>query len=268
MPMSGEPVLLITGASSGIGAAVARRFAREGYRLVLAARRFDRLTDLADEIRVQGGEALPVAADLSQVGDVQRLVQVTLDQYHQVDLLFNNAGFGRLDWLEGLDPLQDVQAQIQVNLLGLIWMAQAVLPHMIERRSGHIINMGSLAGWIGTPTYSIYAATKFGVRGFTEALRREVSVYGIHVSGIYPGAVDTEFRTLARIRRKTGVTTPKRMRLTAEQVAQAVFHLAKHPQRVVFLPGYMRWVVAFNGLFPGLVDWVVQKRFVEHEREH
>ena len=266
--MSDKPVLLITGASSGIGAAVARRFGRADYRLVLAARRFDRLSALADEIRRQGGQALPVAADLSQLSDIQRLVQATLDQYHQIDILFNNAGFGRLDWLEGLDPLEDVQAQIQVNLLGMIWMAQAVLPHMIERRSGHIINMASMAGWIASPTYSIYAATKFGVRGFTEALRREVSLYGIHVSGIYPGAVDTEFRTQARIRRKTGMTTPKRMRLTAEQVAQAVFRLAQHPRRSVILPGYMRWVVALNGLFPGLVDWVVQKRFVEREREH
>jgi len=266
--MSGEPVLLITGASSGIGAAVARRFGQAGYRLVLAARRFDRLSALADEIGAQGGEALPVSADLSQLSDIQRLVQVTLDHYHQIDILFNNAGFGRLDWLEGLDPLVDVQAQIQVNLLGLIWTAQAVLPPMIERRSGHIINVGSLAGWIASPTYSIYAATKFGVRGFTDSLRREVSVYGIHVSGIYPGSVDTEFRAHARIRRKTGMITPKRMRLTAEQVAQAVFQLAQHPRRVVFLPGYMRWVVALNGLFPGLVDWVVRKRFVEREREH
>jgi len=265
--MSGKPVLLITGASSGIGAAVARRFSQEGYRLVLAARRFDRLSALAEEIRGQGGEALPVAADLSQVGDIQRLVQSALEHTHQIDILFNNAGFGRLDWLEGLDPLSDVQAQIQVNLSGLIWMAQAVLPHMIERRSGHIINMASLAGWVAPPTYTVYAATKFGVRGFTEALRREVAPYGVHVSGIYPGAVDTEFGTQARIRRKTGMTTPKRMRLTADEVAQAVLRLAQRPRRAVILPGYMRWVVALNALFPGLVDWAVRKRFVERERE-
>jgi hypothetical protein len=190
-----------------------------------------------------------------------------LEQYQQIDLLVNNAGFGRLDWLEGLKPIEDVKAQIQVNLLGLIWTSQAVLPHMIERRSGHIINMASLAGWVAPPTYSIYAATKFGVRGFTEALRREVSPYGIHVSGIYPGAVDTEFGTQARIRRKTGMSTPKRMRLTADEVAQAVLRLAQRPRRAVILPGYMRWVVALNGLFPGLVDWAVRVRFVDRERE-
>jgi NADP-dependent 3-hydroxy acid dehydrogenase YdfG len=265
--MSGEPVLLITGASSGIGAAVARRFGPAGYRLVLAARRFDLLSALADELNSQGGEALPVAADVSQFDDIQRLVQAALEQYKQIDILFNNAGFGRLDWLEGLDPRRDVQAQVQVNLLGLIWTSQAVLPHMIERRSGHIINMSSLAGWIAPPTYSVYAATKFGVRGFTEALRREVGPYGIHVSGIYPGSVDTEFRTRARIRRKTGMTTPRRMRLTADEVAQAVFSLAQRPRRAVIMPGYMRFVIAVNRLFPGLVDWAVRVRFVEVERE-
>jgi hypothetical protein len=262
-----QPVVLITGASSGIGAAVARRFAQAGYRQVLAARRMDRLEALAQEIHAQGGEALPVAADISRLEDIQRLTLAALEQYQQIDILFNNAGFGRLNWLDALDPLEDVQGLLQVNLVGLIWTAQAVLPAMIERRSGHIINMASLAAWIAPPTYSIYAASKFGVRGFTEALRREVSVYGIHVSGIYPGAVDTEFRARARIQRKTGTTTPKRMRLTADEVAEAVLHLARRPRRTVILPGYMRWVVALNGLFPGLVDWAVRKRFVEHERE-
>jgi uncharacterized protein len=265
--MSEQPVLIVTGASSGIGAAVARRFGQAGYRLVLAARRYDRLAALADEINAQGGQALPVSADLSQLGDIQRLAQAALDQYQQIDILLNNAGVGRRSWLEELDPLEDVQAQIQVNLLGVIWMAQAVLPHMIERRSGQIINMASLAGWVASPTYSVYAATKFGVRGFTEALRREVSLYGIHVSGIYPGSVDTEFRSHARIQRKTGMTAPKSMRLSADQVARAVFHLAQRPRRAVIIPGYLRLMIATNRLFPGAVDWVMRKRFVERERE-
>lgn len=264
--MSDPPVLLVTGASSGIGAAVARRFAEEGYRLALAARRLERLEALAQELRARGGQALPVAADLSRPEDIQRLTKVALEEYGQIDILFNNAGLGRLNWLEALEPVEEVQAQIQVNLLGVIWMAQAVLPHMIERRSGHIINMASLAAWIAPPTYSVYSASKFGVRGFTEALRREVSLYGVHVSGIYPGAVDTEFGTQARIQRKTGITTPPRLRLTAEEVAQAVWRLAQRPRRAVILPGYMRWVIVLNTLFPALVDWAVRRYFVARER--
>lgn len=264
--MSDPPVLLVTGASSGIGAAVARRFAEEGYRLALAARRLERLEALAQELRAQGGQALPVAADLSRPEDIQRLTKVALEEYGQIDILFNNAGLGRLNWLEALEPVEEVQAQIQVNLLGVIWMAQAVLPHMIERRSGHIINMASLAAWVAPPTYSVYSASKFGVRGFTEALRREVSLYGVHVSGIYPGAVDTEFGAQARIQRKTGITTPPRLRLTAEEVAQAVWRLAQRPRRAVILPGYMRWVILLNMLSPALVDWAVRSYFVARER--
>lgn len=264
--MPEDPVILITGASSGIGAAVARRFAQAGYRLILAARRVDRLNALAQEIRTQGGQVWPIAADLSRLEEIQHLAHSALDAAGQIDILFNNAGFGRLDWLEELNPLEDVQAQIQVNLLGLIWMTQALLPQMIERRSGHIINMASLAGWVAPPTYSVYSATKFGVRGFTEALRREVSVYGVHVSGIYPGAVDTEFGTQARIRRQTGITTPSRRRLSANAVAQAVLRLAQRPRRMVILPGYMRWIVALNVISPGLVEWAIRKRFVERER--
>jgi short-subunit dehydrogenase len=264
--MPEQPVILITGASSGIGAAVARQFAREGYRLILAARRADRLDALAQEIRLQGGEAQSIPADLSRLEDIQRLARSALESAGRIDILFNNAGFGRLDWLEKLTPIEDVQGQVLVDLLGLIWLTQAVLPHMIERRTGHIINMASLASWVAPPTYSVYAAAKFGVRGFSEALRREVSVYGIRVSGIYPGAVDTEFGTQAQIRRKTGITTPTRLRLSADDVARAVYRLAQHPRRTMILPGYMRFAVALNTLVPGWVDWAIRKRFVEPER--
>jgi short-subunit dehydrogenase len=263
--MPGGPVILITGASAGIGAAVARRFAREGYHTLLAARRFDRLAALAQEIQEQGGQATPIAADLSRLEDTQRLASTALESVGQIDILFNNAGFGRLDWLEALDPVEDVQGQIELDLLGLIWLTQAVAPHMIGRRSGHIINMGSLAGWVAPPTYSVYSAAKFGVRGFTEALRRELGVYGVKVSGIYPGAVDTDFSARARVHRKSGVTTPARMRLTADGVAEAVLRLAQRPQRTLILPGYMRLVVWLNAISPALVDWVIRVGFVKRE---
>ncbi|MCJ7657703.1 MAG: SDR family oxidoreductase, partial [Anaerolineales bacterium] len=191
--MSSSPAIIITGASSGIGAATARIFADRGYRVTLAARRLERLEALAQEIKSAGGEALSVATDVTQLNDIRNLVQTTLNEFGQIDVLFNNAGFGRLDWLENLDPVKDIEAQFRVNLLGVILTAQAVVPHMIERCAGHIINMGSIAGLVATPTYTVYSASKFAVRGFTEALRREVGIYGVKVSGIYPGGVATEF---------------------------------------------------------------------------
>jgi NADP-dependent 3-hydroxy acid dehydrogenase YdfG len=261
-----SPVILITGASSGIGAATARLFASQGYRVVLAARRIERLEELAAEIRQGGDQALPVQTDVSRLEEIQDLVKTTLENYGQIDVLFNNAGFGRLDWLENLDPQSDIQALLQVDLLGQMWMTQAVLPHMIARRQGHIINMVSVAGLVATPTYSLYAAGKFGLRGFSQALRREVSVYGIQVSAIYPGGVDTEFSQHARIRRKTRVSTPAWLRLSAEDVAQSVLSLARRPRHMLVIPRLMLLAVWANALFPGAVDWVIERRFVSHER--
>jgi short-subunit dehydrogenase len=258
--------MLITGASSGIGEATARLFARRGFRIVLAARRFDRLTSLAEEIQSQGGQALPVQVDLAQITSIQQMVQRVHQTWGQVDILFNNAGLGRLDWLEKLDPLEDIQLQIQVNLLGLVLTTHAILPEMIARRQGHIINMGSIASYIATPTYSVYAATKFGIRGFTESLRREVGVYGIHVSGIYPGGTRTEFNEQAKINRKTGYTTPSSLKLDASQVAESVWSLVQKPRRMYILPGIMRLTIWTNQLLPALVDYVIERRFTNPER--
>ena len=263
---SKKPVILITGASSGIGAATARLFAQNGYRVALAARRVNRLEALAQEIQSSGGQAIVIVTDISQLEQVQQMARSVIEQFGRVDLLFNNAGFGRLNWLENMDPLKDVQAQIDVNLTGLIWSAQAVLPHMIEQKSGHIINMASMAGLIAPPTYSVYAATKFAVRGFSQALRREVGVFGVRVSTICPGGVDTEFEERAKPQRKTGFHTPGFLMLSSEQVARAVYNLARRPRRTLVLPWPFLWASWGNALFPGLYDWVIQLVFTRRER--
>ena len=247
--MDHPPVILVTGASSGIGAATARLFGQKGYRVVLAARRYNRLESLAVEIRNAGGQSLPFAADMSVLEEIESLVDRTLRAYGQIDILFNNAGFGRLGWLENLDPEQDIEAQLRVNLCGLVYMARAVLPHMMA-----------------TPTYSIYAASKFAVRGFTDALRREVGVYGVRVSGIYPGGVATEFSSHTGTDRKTGVTTPAFLRLSPEDVANAVWKLVRHPRRKLVIPWVMNLAVWIATLFPGLADRVIEQQFVRPER--
>jgi len=133
---------------------------------------------------------------------------------------------------------------------------RAVLPHMLARRSGHIINMSSVAGWIAAPLYTVYAATKYGVRGFTEALRREVTPLGIRVSGIYPGPAATEFG------QHVGENALKRRfkffqgwSMTSEYVARRVIDLARHPRRTLIIPAWYRPLVWLNDAFPGLVDW-------------
>jgi len=265
--MSNQPVILVTGASSGIGEAVARLFAREGYRVSLGARRLERLQALAHEIESAGGQSIAVQSDLARFEDIQRLISETLDQFGQIDVLLNNAGFGRIKWLEDLDPMEDIQAQLQINLISTILIAREVLPHMIQRKSGHIINMGSMGGLVASPTYTVYSASKFGVRGFTEALRREVGVYDVHVSGIYPGAVNTEFKQHAGIDRKTGRSTPESLRLEPEDVARGVLSLVRRPRRELIIPWQMRLTVWMNILFPGIVDRIIENRFTRLERD-
>ncbi len=250
-------VVLITGASSGFGRDAARLFAQEGCRLVLTARRLERLQELAAWIQSQGGEALVIPVDVANRDEIQIMVESVLDLYGQIDILFNNAGFGRILWHDNMTPDRDIEMQIRVNLLGVIHVTHAVLPGMLERRSGHIINMSSVAGWIAPPTYTVYAASKFGVRGFTDALRREVQPFGIDVSGIYPGPAVTEFGL------HTGDHPMKDSRLaryfpplSSEEVARQVVEIAKRPRRTVILPWYYRIALWADWYMPWLVDWI------------
>lgn len=266
MPQSLQnKVVLITGASSGFGAEAARLFAKEGCIVVLAARRMDRLAALAEEIRASGGQALAVALNVTEQSQIDYAVQTVLDRFGRVDILFNNAGVSRLDWLETLDSETDIDTQIDVNLRGVIQVARAVLPSMLVRRSGHIINNSSVAGLIAAPLYTIYAATKYGMRGFTDSLRREVAPFGIIVSGLYPGPAVTEFSQHSgsdnAIRKK--IKTPDWLYMTSEYVARRAVGLAKHPRRTLVIPWYYRIVSGFDMLFPGLVDWFMKVAFVK-----
>ncbi|MCF6278118.1 MAG: SDR family oxidoreductase [Anaerolineales bacterium] len=249
-------IVLITGASSGFGAHAARLFAREGAKVVLAARRLERLQQLADEIQDEGGEALAVPVDVAKRSEIMLMVQSVLDIYERIDILFNNAGFGRLDWLENLEMKRDIETQIAVNLTGLIHVSRAVLPHMIAQGSGHIINMSSVAGWTAAPLYSVYAATKFGVRGFTEALRREVRHLGVRVSGIYPGPAETEFgQHTGKNSVKGNLKSPAWLSMTSEYVAKKVVGLAKRPRRKLILPWWFGIVIWFDNHLPRISDW-------------
>ena len=261
-------VIIVTGASSGIGDATAREFGRQGAKIILAARRKDRLESLAQEISSMnnGAETLVVQVDLTKLEDIQRLVEKTTAEFDRVDVLVNNAGFGRLNWLENLDPVKDIQAQFDVNVMGVIQTTQQVLPIMMKQRSGHIINMGSMAGLVGAPTYTIYSATKHAVHGFSESLRREVKPWGIDVSMVYPAGVKTEFQSHAGIKRKTGATTPKAMVLTADDIGRAVGQLVYRP-RPMWMPRGVALTVWMNRNFNRLVDRMTIKRFTIPERE-
>ena len=247
-------VVIITGASSGIGQATARAFGRAGDRVVLVARRVERLEALARELP----DALVAPADLTQSDDITRVIDQTLDRYGQIDVLVNNAGISRYDWIERI-PEDHIRTEIAVNLIAPILMARAVVPAMQTRRQGVVINVGSVAGRIGTATTSIYNTTKFGLDGFSEALRRELGPHGIRVCVIYPGGVaGTEFGRDRPV--QLGVTTPAWLRLSTEEVARAIVGLADRPRPRLVIPWIFRVAIAANVFLPSLVDAVVMQR--------
>ncbi len=259
--MHKKPVIMITGASSGIGAATARLFGAQGYRVVMAARRLERLEKLAHEIRAGGGEALPVKADLTCLVDINNLVQETITGYGQVDVLLNNAGFGRINPLIDLDFKLDIEPQLWINLLSPIQLTKEVLPFMQARSTGHIIHLISLAGLVGAPTYSIYSASKFGLRGFNNALAREVAGWGIKVSAIYPGSVRTEFGNHMGLKRPARTTTPPALVLQPEDVAKAVWQVVKKPRRTTIIPWSLIGVWMLNAHLPGIADRLIARRY-------
>jgi NADP-dependent 3-hydroxy acid dehydrogenase YdfG len=184
-----DKIVVITGASSGLGEATARRLAREGAKLVLGARRLERLQTLAGELSL-GDEAV-VQTDVTDYEQVRRLVDHAVQTHGRVDAIINNAGLMPLSPLEAL-KVEDWDRTIDVNLKGVLYGIAAALPHMKEQQSGHVINVSSVAGHTVNPGGAVYSATKYGVRVISEALRQEVKPYNIRTTVISPGAVATE----------------------------------------------------------------------------
>lgn len=184
-------VIVITGASSGLGAAAARLLADKGANVVLGARRADRLQSLAEELTAAGGKALAVTTDVTRRDQVQHLVDAAVDTYGCVDVLLNNAGLMPLAPLERL-KVDEWEQIVDVNLKGTLNGIAAALPHMKQRKTGHIINVSSVYGHKVAPGAAVYCATKFAVRALSEGLRQEVKPYNIRTTVISPGAVATE----------------------------------------------------------------------------
>ncbi len=187
-----DKVAIITGASSGIGKATARRLADSGARVVLAARRVERLNVLAADIEHRKGTALVAPTDVTDEQSVQRLARTALAAFGRIDILINNAGIMPLSPISKL-KVEEWDRMIDVNIKGVLYCIAATLPTMLEQGSGHIINVSSVAGRRPFPSGTVYSATKFAVRAISQGLRLELSpIEGIRVTDIEPGVVATE----------------------------------------------------------------------------
>lgn len=187
-------VALVTGASSGIGRAIAKELANQGAAVAVAARRTDRLESLVDGIEDEDGTAHPVPTDVTDRDEVESMIEETRSELGGLDVLVNNAGVMLLSPVERA-KLDELQRMLDVNLMGLMTVTRLVLPGMLEQESGHIVNISSVAGRRANETYSGYAATKFGVNAFSESLRKETAGTGVRVTVVEPGAVATELAT-------------------------------------------------------------------------
>lgn len=228
-----DTVTIVTGASSGIGAATAKRLAADGSKIVLAARSEDKLSQLVKDITDAGGTAAYRVTDVTDAHDLIGLVDFTLAVYGRVDILVNNAGLMLFSYWKDT-AVDDWQKMIDTNIHGYLNAIAAVLPKMIEQGSGHILNMSSVAGHNVGAASGVYSATKFFIRGITESLRKELSVdNGIQVSMVSPGVIDTGWTD--KIGNASGKAAAEQLNgiaITPEQVAGAVSYALNQPADV------------------------------------
>jgi NADP-dependent 3-hydroxy acid dehydrogenase YdfG len=231
-------VALVTGASSGIGEATARRLAEEGATVALVARRADRLDALATKIEEAGGTALAVAADITDRVQAEAAVQTVIDQFGRLDVLVNNAGLMLLGPIVGAD-VEEWERMLSINVQGLLYTTNAALPHLLKaaeddpRQVADIVNISSIAGRVAWANYGVYNLTKFGVNGFTESLRQEVTKRHVRVGVLEPGGVATELGThnSGAMREHIDAFVESTEILEAQDIAEGIAFMVTRPRR-------------------------------------
>jgi NADP-dependent 3-hydroxy acid dehydrogenase YdfG len=229
-------VAIVTGASRGVGKAISLKLAEEGCHVAVVARTETELAELAGEMTGKGVRALPIVADVSQEEDVKKVVEQTLSQFGRVDILVNNAGIGRYGSLEEL-TVEDYDDMMDTNMRSTFLCTKFVFPKMKEQRKGHILNVASVAGLKGLLNESIYCSTKFAQVGFAQALDYEARPFGVKVSSICPGGINTTFAF------GTGrVPGDPRFEdfLNADEVADVILFVLQQPEQARIIQVAMR----------------------------
>ncbi|MFC1928298.1 SDR family NAD(P)-dependent oxidoreductase [Chloroflexota bacterium] len=246
-------VVLVTGASSGIGREVALQFGRKGARVALVARRRDRLDEVAEQVRFLGGEPLVLPTDISVREQMEAAVHAVEECWGRMDVLVNNAGYGVYGTVEECEP-EDFERQIAVNYLGAVYATKAALPLMRRQRSGTIINVSSISGSTTSPFDSSYCASKSALNAFTSVLRMELAGSGISVSLICPGYTKAEFET-ALIQRRPYTVRTFINPVTSERVAREIVICAQRPRSRVIIPKFLLVSILVEALLPSLHEW-------------
>ena len=251
-----DRVVVVTGASSGIGAGLARALASRGARVALVARRAERLHALAGEIAAAGGRASVHPGDVADRAVVERSAEEILHQHGRADGLVNAAGFVHHGLVKDHPPA-DVARLVDVNVLGTLAWTQALLPALRARREGWIVNVSSFAGLIPQPDEAVYSATKAAVTAFSSALGHEVAPLGVHVLAVHPVLVSTEMFTPDVMARMPAGT--ERRFVSAEAFAEETLAALARGERSAVIPRAYRWVVRLRSLAPAAFDRIVAR---------
>lgn len=249
-------VVFITGASAGIGAALAREFAHQGADLVLTARRVDRLDTLAQEIQKLGRKALPLACDVTQDGDLETAVQTALKEFGKIDIVIANAGFGVAGKLKKL-TLGDYRRQFETNVFGVLRTIYASL-NALKQSQGTLVLLGSVAGYVALPGSSPYGMSKFAIHALAGAITPELKADGISVVLIAPGFVESEIRqvdNLGKLQAHTPDPIHERLRMPTDKAAKHIIQaiaqkrpeqiITFHGKVVVFIRRHFPWIISF-----------------------
>jgi short-subunit dehydrogenase len=255
------PTALITGASEGIGEATAILLAKNGYDLIITARGKDKLDAVAENIKTLGRQVLTIPTDVSDRSAVQALINSSIERFSKIDVLINNAGICMIAPMVKT-TIEEWEKVINLNLWGYIYTIHALLPHFLEQKQGHIINVGSFGGKVPLPQMTTYCTSKYAITGLTQTLRVELEPQGIHVSGVYPGATKTNFVERAifkdssdRQQMQQVLSSP--LASKSEDVAKAIWNVIKHPQAEVIV-GSAKVPALLNRFFPSITQGMMQ----------
>jgi NAD(P)-dependent dehydrogenase (short-subunit alcohol dehydrogenase family) len=252
-------VVLITGASSGIGLALAREFANQGAKLVLTARREELLQKLAAQINGTGeARALGVACDVTRDGDCEKAVALAVEKFGRLDVAVANAGFGVTGLVEKL-TIDDFRRQLETNVFGALRTLYAALPEL-KKSKGVFVPIGSVSGHVSTPTTAPYSMSKFALRTLAETLRAELTIHGVGVTLISPGFIRTEIRQVDnKGQHHDGAKDPVPLwlQMPAETAARKIVYAVKRRKRERVLTGHGKLGVWMNRYFPGFVAWAM-----------
>ena len=281
-----QQVVIVTGASAGIGEAGVRMLAREGATIVLVARRKARLDQLKQEIEAGGGRALAVEADITSAEDRRRIVRETLSAFGRIDALVNNAGYGQRGPIE-LVPVEAIRRNFETNLFSLIALTQLIIPIMREKGSGRIVNISSVAGRIASPLSSVYDATKHALEAVSDGLRGELAPFGIKVVIIEPGFIVTEFLDVANevsrevveqagpyaasiARRNQSMQRLRKMAGTPDDIGKLIVRALTlaNPRARYSAPGHAKVLIALRRFVPErLFDYINRQTGASGEKQ-